>query len=175
MPPHSETDKNNMTTPQGNEPLQNRVIQPAAAGAGIQNPAVAPVPPQNVPPQAPGANHPIQMTAAERIGLNNIINEFHHVYHNNFAPQIQEIQGFRGLERILYIMCRDIDTKRSLGHDYNAMLQSDQLLRHIAMSASFAVHPNIMNFDQLSFNHQMFLMNLVVFVLRYLSRNPNQN
>jgi hypothetical protein len=176
MPPHSESDKNNMRAPHGNEPLQNLVVQPVAAGA--QNPAAGAAPPPApppAPPQAPGGNQPIQMTAAERIGLNNIINEFHHAYHNNFAPQIQEIQGFRGLERILYIVCRDIDTKHSLGYDYNQILQSDPLLRHIAMSASFAIHPNIATFDQLSFNLQMFLMNLVVFVLRYLARNPNQH
>ncbi len=164
MTPQTDTDKNTMASPQGNEPLQNLVVQPLAAGA--QNPAAAP------PPAAP--NQPIQMTAAERIGLNNIINEFHHVYHNNFAPQIQEIQGFRGLERILFIVCRDIDTKRSLGYDYNQILQSDPLLRQIAASASFAVHPNMMAFDHLSFNLQMFLMNIVVFVVRYLARNPNQ-
>jgi hypothetical protein len=104
--------------------------------------------------------------------VNNIVNEFQHVYQNNFAPQIQEVQGYQGLQRIVYIICRDIDTKRSLGYDYNTILQSDQHLRHIAFTASFGVSPNVMAFDHLSFNLQMFLMNVVAFVVRYLARAP---
>jgi len=150
------SDNINNMPPQGNEPLQNAVIQP---------------------PQQQQQMPQIQMNVAERIGVTSIVNAFHQAYHNNFAPQLQEFNGLQGLERLIYFICRDIDTKLAMGYNYNTLAGSDALLRRIAMSASLGLvpQPNIVPFENLPFNTQMFLMNLTVFVIRFLNRNPNQN
>lgn len=156
-----------MPTPAAGEPLQNAVI----------------VPPQGQPPQDNAVlqlmvNQNFQMTVAERIGVNNIVNEFFRVYQNNFAPQIQEFHGHQGLERATYWICREIDAMRMVGNNFNAILASESLLRRIAISGSYGILPQpaaIVPFENLPFSTQMYLMNLTIFTVRYLSQHPAQS
>lgn len=159
-----------MSTPAADQPLQNAVI----------------VPPQPQPPQQPPQDNAVlqlmvnptfQMTVAERIGVNNIVNEFHRIYQNNFAPQIQEFHGHQGLERATYWICREIDTMRQIGHSYQTILANDGLLRRIATTGSYGILPQPampVPFENLPFNTQMYLMNLTIFIVRYLSQHPAQ-
>ena len=166
----TDSDKNTMPV-DAVQPLQNVVV----------------VPPQVQPPQHPApqdnailqlmVNPAFQMTVAERIGVNNIVNEFYRIYQNNFAPQIQQFQGHQGLERATYWICREIDTMLMVGNNYNGILNSDNLLRRIALVGSYGILPqplNIVPFETLPFTTQMYLMNLTIFIVRYLSQHPAQ-
>ena len=164
----TDSDKNTMPTPatSSNQPLQNAVIVPPA-----------PQPPQDNQVLQLLVNPTFQMTTAERIGINNIVNEFHRVYQNNFAPQIQEFQGRQGLERASYLICREIDTMRMVGTPYNTILASENLLRRIATVGSYGIMAqpaNIVPFENLPFGAQMILMNLTIFILRHFNNNAHQ-
>jgi hypothetical protein len=159
-----------------------------AAGEVLQNVVINPVPQQQQQdPQAPPrpaqdnqvlnllVNPAFQMNAAERIGINNIVNEFLRAYQNNFAPQINEFQGAQGLERATFWICREIDTMRMIGNSYNGMLASEPYLRRIATAGSYGILPqpvNVVAFENLPFATQMYLMNLTIFILRYLNNHP---
>ena len=159
-----EMDKNiTTTTPQGNEPIQNRVIQPVA------NPAAQPQPQPQVQAQIPA----IRMTAAERIGVAHILNEFRRNYENNFAPIIAGFHDQQTLETGIYLICREVDSLSLIGHGFNNILNSDILMRRIAIVACSGSRPpgeNQVPFENIPFNHQMFYMNLAVFVVRFLAR-----
>ncbi len=155
-------DKNITTNvPQGNEPIENRVVQPVA------NPAARPQPqPQ---PQVPM----IRMTSAERIGVKHIMNEFRRNYENNFAPIIAGFHDQQTLETSIYLICREVDSLTLIGQGFNNILNSDSLMRRIAIAASAGSHPPgelHVAFENIPFNHQMFYMNLAVFVVRFLAR-----
>lgn len=164
-PNATDADKNMNGGTAAGEPLQNAVIVPPV-----------------VPPQQENqvlqllVNPTFQMTTAERIGVNTLVNQFYQVYQNNFAPQIQEFQGRQGLERASYLICREIDTMRLLGNSYNTILASENLLRRISTVGSYGIlaQPTaIVPFENLPFGAQMILMNLTIFILRYFNNHPH--
>ena len=101
--------------PQGNEPLQNQVIQPVA----------------NQPV-------PMYMNPAERVGINNLINEFRRNYEGNFAPMTAELQNLQNLEAAMYWICHEVDTLQRQGHNLSNILATDQLMTRIACSAALS-------------------------------------
>lgn len=157
-----ESNKNNMPgSPQGNEPLQNLVVvlgqpNPAAAGLVAQNPQ-------------------IQMSVAERIGVNNIVNEFRQAYRENFGNALHNFDEGRSLVDCVFWICREIDSLVLLGHAYTSILASDALMRRVAITAANGLRSLVeapIPFENHPFHLQMFLMNLSIFVVRYLNR-PN--
>ncbi len=169
VPGSSEPDKNTMPNPAAGEVLQNLVINPVPQQQQ-QDPQALNRPAQENQVLNLVVHPPVQMTTAERIGINNIVNEFLRVYQNNFAPQINEFQGTQGLERATFWICREIDTMRMIGNNYNSILASEPSLRRIAVAGLNGVLP----FENHPFTTQVFLMNLAIFILRYLNNNPPQ-
>ena len=142
---------NQPTTPPGGSPVENRILHPIAQ-----------------PPQ-PQNQMPIYMTPAERIGINNLVNEFRRTYEANFAPLVGEFQDAQVLETAMYWICRDVDTLQRQGHNATYILTSDVLMARLAAAAASAVRNGAI-FQNLPFMTQVFFMNLTIFVVRSLSR-----
>lgn len=166
-PKTSESSKNDMptnqpqTNPAGAEPLQNLVIVP---GAGA---AAPPQPQQNLMPH---------LSNLQRIGLNNILNEFRQQFGHNFAPMIGDFQNTNSLEAAIYWICREIDNLILHGNAINNILNSDGHMRFLVMTGynrSRGFNEHWVNFEALPFHTQNFLMNLSSFILHYLTRQAN--
>jgi hypothetical protein len=166
-PKSSESDKNNMTSnppqssPAGSEPLQNMVIVPGA------NPAA---PPQ---PQLQQPNLPQNLTALERISLNNIVNEFRQSYGNNFAPILNENAHY--LEATAYWICREIEDVRHRNHFYEQIMNNDNMIRHI-VEVAYHKSRNAFNWNAFQALPPMdlnFTLNLTYFILRFLIRHQH--
>lgn len=159
-------------SPPGNQPLQNMVVVPLQAQAQ-PNPAAGAGAPQAQAQQVPR----IQMSVAERIGVNNIVNEFRQVYKENFGNALNGFEEGRSLEDCVFWICREVDSLLLLGHTYDTILSSDGLMRRVAVTASNGLRPRVevpVPFENHPFHVQVFLMNLTIFVVRYLNRpNPN--
>lgn len=139
--------------PAGN-PVENRILHP------IAQPPV---------PQQQQQQPLIQMTPAERMGINNLVNEFRRTYENNFAPLVAEFQDHQALETAIYWICREVDTLQRQGQNTTYILTSDVLMTRIATAASSSLRAGV-PFQNLPFMTQVFLMNLTIFVVRSLAR-----
>lgn len=155
----SHQDKNSMPLPSqppiAGEPLLNLVIQPQ----NQQSPQERPQPVQAEP-------RLLQMSTAERIVVNNILNEFRRVYENNFAPQLATIQS---LDTSIFWILREIDGMRMMGQSITNMHDEKNCMRHLA-AAGARQENQIQPFESLAFEIQMFFMNLSYFTVRYLQR-----
>lgn len=175
-PNSSEADKNIMPNPAGSEVLQNVVVNPQVSQATLDPQALNRQVQDNQVLQLV-VNPVFQMTAAESIGINNIVNDFLRIYQNNFAPQINQFQGNQGLVRATFLICREIDSMRMIGNSYNMIMASESLVRRIATSGSYGMlhaSGNIVPFDNFPFETKTYLINLTLFIVRYLNTSAVQ-
>lgn len=113
------------------------------------------------------------MNTAERMGVRHMAVEFRRTYEANFAPIFAEFQDPTILESAVYWICREVDSLVLQGHNLNNILTLDPLMRRLAAAGANASRPQgdiSMVFEHLSFNTQMFYMNLTNFVIRFLNR-----
>mgnify|MGYP006277252805 CR=1 FL=1 len=112
------------------------------------------------------------MSSAEKLGVQCIAKEFQPYYVNLFGPIIQPFTDSSILNQVIHAMMREIDILQDEGNPIGSFHQHQGIIRRIAIAALFQQSPQegFQSFENQTFEIQLFLMNLAIFVLRVLTR-----
>ena len=106
------------------------------------------------------------MNSAEKLGVFLIYNEFQQHFVNAFGPFQNPFTNPESLQKVIYFMLREIDTLQIQGFLLNTLQQNQSYFQKIATAGCIGCQ----SFEAQTFDTQLFLINLVSFILRILNR-----
>lgn len=118
---------------------------------------------QNVPAQMP------YMTNGERLGVQAAYDEFLRIANQQYGPILAPFNEQARLRLAFLFALREIDSIQAFGVNLAGISQNEQHFRRVASAAyRGAVNQNNATLEQQAFSVNLFFMNLVGFLLRFL-------